>query len=104
MVVNEADLNMINNREKIEFFSSLFGTLVNIKNSLAIEDIYVNFSDKIEIYIFVPTENIEEERNIYEKITSWESEKLYFPEVFIYQEDEIDGKMNILPRGVVKIC
>lgn len=104
MSVNKAELQMYDNREKIEFFSTLCGTLVGIKNSLSIIDIYINFSDKIEIYIFVPTENIEEERKIYEKITEWESKKLYFPEVFIYQEDEIDGKINILPRGVMKIC
>lgn len=104
MAVDNAELQMSDNREKIAFISTLFNTLTDIKNSLTITDIYINFSEKIEIYVFVPKENIDEERKIYEKLTEWESKKLYFPELFIYQEDEIDGKMNILPRGVMKIC
>lgn len=39
---------------------------------------------------------------IIETISEWETEQKYFPELFINLTNE--GKMNILPRGSMKIC
>lgn len=92
------------NRERVNFMFSLFKTIFSIKEDVKISSIFLNLAEKLEVYIFVPTENIPEERDIFKKFSQWENDNRYFPEIFIYQEDEIVGEINILPRSAFKVC
>lgn len=92
------------NRERVNFMFSLFNTIFSIKEEIKINSVFLNLAEKLEVYIFVPTENIPEEREIFKKFSVWESENGYFPEIFIYQDDEIEGEINILPRSAFKAC
>ncbi len=105
MSLQENDLKIDTdiNRERVNFMFSLFNTISSVKEEVKINSIFLNLAEKLEIYIFVPTENIPEEREIFNKFSQWESENVYFPEIFIYQEDEIDGEINILPRSAFKV-
>lgn len=88
--------------EKAEFAISLILALGKLRENNNVDDVYLNFNlSKLEIYVFVKSEDIETEDFINRTITEWEVEQKYFPELFIYQSD---CKMNILPRKVVKVC
>ena len=100
-MLNENDIERIQ-PEKAEFTISLVLALGKLKENNNVDDVYLNFNlSKLEIYVFVKSEDIETEDFINRTITEWEVEQKYFPELFIYQSD---CKMNILPRKVVKVC
>lgn len=106
MVINENEIleNSINNTKIAHFTFSLMKTLNNITNLENVDDIYLsqqNFG-KIEIYVFLKNNSLDDEDKISELLTNWEMDQLYFPELFIYSNE--DKKMNVLPRSAVRVC
>ena len=90
-------------QEKARFTITLLLALSKLKENKNVDDVYINLnSSKLEIYVFCFEEDFECEDFIIETISEWEAEQKYFPELFINLTDE--GKMNILPRGSMKIC
>ena len=90
-------------KEKAHFTVTLLMTLFKLKQNSNVDDVYMAFNmDKIEIYVFTFKEDFDCEDFIIHSIADWEMQQLYFPEVYINQSE--DGKMNILPRGAMKIC
>ena len=104
MALNECEIKCSENKQQSIMALSLFNTFFNIKQNSNIDDIYVNFSsDKLEVYVFLNKESYEDENFISEQFTNFEKDVLYFPELFIYSNDEVE-KMNVLPRKVLRIC
>ena len=107
MVINECELNVSNlladNKQQANFTFSFFRTILDIKQIPNVDDIYMNLSEKIEIYVFLKNESYEDENLISEKISEFEKSVLYFPELFIYSDDETP-KMNVLPRSALRLC
>ncbi len=90
-------------KEKAHFTITLLMTLCKLKQNENVDDVYFNPNiDKIEIYVFTYKEDFSTEDFIIQTIVEWEKEQKYFPEIYINQSDE--GKINILPRGAMKIC
>ena len=90
-------------QEKARFTITLLLTLFKLKENTNVDDIYINpNTSKLEIYVFCYKEDFKCEDFIIDTISEWEIEQKYFPEVYINTNDE--GKINILPRGALKIC
>lgn len=106
-MINESELNtelVEENKQQISLMRTLFQTIINVKQNENVDDIYINpTSDKMEVFVFLKNESFEDEMFISEQFTNFEKEVLYFPELFIYSNDEVN-KMNVLPRKVLKIC
>lgn len=106
-MINESELNtetISENKQQIGLIKTLFQTIINLKQNENIDDIYINpTSEKMEVFVFLKQESFDDEMFISEQFTNFEKEVLYFPELFIYSNDEVN-KMNVLPRKVLKIC
>lgn len=106
-MINESELNtdiLLENKQQVNFTMAFFRTIFNVKQNKNVDDIYLNLSsEKMEIYIFLNEESFDDEMFVSEQFTNFEKEVLYFPEIFIYLNNEVD-KMNVLPRKVLKIC
>lgn len=103
-MISEAELlEKPNSQPKIKFMVSLLKTLGEINNIQNVDDIYINLSEKLEIYTFLNSENFEDENNISLILSNWEKTELYFPELFIFSNDNVE-KMNVLPRTAIRVC
>lgn len=96
--------NNSNNTKIASFIVSLMKTLNEIVQMDNVDDIYINQQcyGKLEIYAFLKECSLDDEDKISELITNWEMDTLYFPELFIFSND--DKKMNVLPRTAIRVC
>lgn len=88
-------------KDKAVFFISLIQTFYSLKENENVDSIYLFLNEKLEIYIFVKDDDdMDVQEYVIGKITNWEQEQLYFPEVFIRTSGE---EINELPRGAVRV-
>ena len=106
-MIEEKELleNNSNNIKNAMFTISLMKTLNEIVKMENVDDIYLNQEnyDKMEIYVFIKENSLDDEDLISDTLAKWETKMLYFPELFIFSKED-DEKMNILPRSAVRVC